>query len=68
MKKTIERNELRVIAIIADLNRSILFIPRAVKFLEERHYEQLPAGHIPVGACGVLGKAELEAIKSIMGS
>lgn len=31
MKKTIERNELRVIAIIADLNRSILFIPRAIK-------------------------------------
>ena len=31
MKKVIERNELRVIAIIADLNRSILFIPRAVK-------------------------------------
>lgn len=44
------------------------FIPRAAKFLEERHYEQLPAGHIPVGACGVLGKAELEAIESIMGS
>lgn len=31
MKKTIERNELRIIAITADLNRSILFIPRAVK-------------------------------------
>ena len=29
MKKVIERNELSVIAIIADLNRSILFIPRA---------------------------------------
>ena len=31
MKKTIERNELHIIAIIADLNRNILFIPRAVK-------------------------------------
>ena len=31
MKKIIERNELRVITIIADMNRSILFIPRAVK-------------------------------------
>ena len=44
------------------------FIPRAAKFLEERHYEQLPPGHIPKGASGVLGKAELEAIASIMGN
>ncbi len=43
------------------------FIPRAAKFLEERHYEQLPPGHIPKGASGVLGKAELEAIAMIMG-
>ena len=31
MQKTIERNELRVIAIFAGLNRNILFIPRAGK-------------------------------------
>ena len=43
------------------------FIPRAAKFLEERHYEHLPGDHIPVGASGVLGKAELEAIARIMG-
>ena len=42
------------------------FIPRAAKFLEERHYDHMPAGHIPPGASGVLGKAELEAIKMIM--
>ena len=42
------------------------FIPRAAKFLEEEHYKQLPAGHIPPGASGVLGKAELEAIANIM--
>ena len=44
------------------------FIPRAAKFLEEEHYKHLPAGHVPPGASGVLGKAELEAIQSIMGS
>lgn len=44
------------------------FIPRAAKFLEERHYEHLPADHIPKGASGVLGQAELEAIQSIMES
>ncbi len=43
------------------------FIPRAARFLEERHYEHLPGDHIPPGASGVLGQAELEAIKSIMG-
>ena len=42
------------------------FIPRAAKFLEEEHYKQLPAGHIPPGASGVLGKAELEAIERLM--
>ena len=42
------------------------FIPRAVKFLEEEHYKQLPPGHIPPGASGVLGKAELEAIERVM--
>ena len=43
------------------------FIPRAAKFLEERHYEHLPGDHIPVGASGALGKAELEAIAMVMG-
>jgi hypothetical protein len=42
------------------------FIPRASKFLEEEHYRQLPAGHIPPGASGTLGMAELEAIERIM--
>ena len=42
------------------------FIPRAVKFLEERHYDHLPGDHIPRGASGVLGRAELEAIESVM--
>ena len=44
------------------------FIPRAAKFILERHYDHLPGDHIPVGASGVLGKAELEAIESIMGN
>ena len=44
------------------------FIPRAAKFLGERHYEYLPGDHIPQGASGVLGQAELEAIQSIMGA
>ena len=42
------------------------FIPRAAKFLEERHYAHLPGDHIPKGASGVLGQAELEAIAAIM--
>ena len=42
------------------------FIPRAAKFLEERHYEQLPGDHIPMGASGALGRAELEAIERVM--
>lgn len=42
------------------------FIPRAAKFIEERHYEHLPKDHIPMGASGVLGKAELEAIARVM--
>ena len=42
------------------------YIPRAAKFLEERHYDHLPGDHIPMGASGALGKAELEAIASVM--
>ena len=44
------------------------FIPRAARFLEEKHYGFLPRGHIPPGASGVLGQAELEAIESILGN
>jgi hypothetical protein len=42
------------------------YIPRAAKFLQERHYAHLPGDHIPMGATGALGKAELEAIASVM--
>ena len=42
------------------------YIPRAAKFLEERHYDHLPGDHIPMGATGALGKAELEAIAMVM--
>ena len=42
------------------------FVPRAAKFLEEEHYLHLPADHVPMGASGVLGKAELEAIARVM--
>lgn len=45
-----------------------LFIPRAAKFLEERHYAHLPGDHIPMGASGALGEAELEAIRRVMES
>lgn len=41
------------------------FIPRADKWLRERWWEQKPAGVIPKGASGVLGKAELEAINRL---
>ena len=44
------------------------FIPRAAKFLEEGHYTYLPGDHIPSGASGALGQAELEAIANIMGT
>lgn len=42
------------------------FIPRAVKFLEEGHYTYLPGDHIPQGASGALGQAELEAVARLM--
>ena len=42
------------------------FIPRADKFLEEKHYLQPPKAPIPTGASGHLGQAELEAIERLM--
>lgn len=42
------------------------YIPRADKFLEEKHYEQPPKDGVPMGASGYLGKAELEAIERLM--
>lgn len=42
------------------------YIPRANKFLEEKHYEQPPMDTVPMGASGYLGKAELEAIERLM--
>ncbi len=43
------------------------FIPRAAKFIEERHYGHLPEEFAPVGATGGLGQAEMEAIARVMG-
>ena len=42
------------------------FIPRAAKFLKERHYQDAPKDYVPTGASGILGEAELEAIARIM--
>ena len=42
------------------------YIPRADKFLEEKHYEQPPKDAVPSGASGYLGKAEVEAIERLM--
>ena len=42
------------------------YIPRAEKFLEEKHYEQPPKDAVPMGASGYLGTAELEAIERLM--
>ena len=42
------------------------FIPRAEKFLKEKHYLDLPRDSVPMGASGYLGKAEMEAIERLM--
>ena len=42
------------------------FIPRAAKFLRERHFEDAPTEKVPVGASGILGQAEMEAIARII--
>ena len=43
------------------------FIPRAWRFLEEKAYLEQPPEKVPMGATGVLGQAELEAIEQVMG-
>ena len=43
------------------------FVPKPAKWLKERWWEQDPPGVIPVGASGVLGKAELEALAEMLG-
>ncbi|MBR6678307.1 MAG: hypothetical protein IKL23_06225 [Oscillospiraceae bacterium] len=42
------------------------FIPRAAKYLLERHFDHAPREAVPMGASGVLGQAELEAIERIL--
>ena len=42
------------------------FIPRAEKFLREGHFDHVPGDVVPMGASGVLGQAELEAIERIL--
>ena len=42
------------------------FIPRAAKFLEEKHYLQIPEDARPKGVEGHMGQAELEAIAKVM--
>ena len=42
------------------------FIPRAAKFLEQEYYLQKPEIKVPMGATGLLGQAELEALERIM--
>ena len=42
------------------------YIPRADKFIEEKHYELPPKESVPRGASGYLGTAELEAIERLM--
>ena len=42
------------------------FIPRAEKFLKEKHYLALPKEEVPMGASGHLGQAEMEAIERLM--
>lgn len=42
------------------------FIPRAAKFLEEKHHVQVPEDAMPKGVEGQLGQAEMEAIEKVM--
>ena len=42
------------------------FVPRAAKFLEERHFEQIPQDAMPTGAEGYLDEAAVEAIAQVM--
>lgn len=43
------------------------FIPRAWRFLQDKAYLEQPPEKVPMGATGVLGQAELEAIEQVMG-
>lgn len=42
------------------------YIPRAAKFITEKHYLEEPKQVVPMGATGKLGEAELDAIRQIM--
>lgn len=42
------------------------FIPRAWRFLQDKAYLEQPPEKVPMGATGVLGQAELEAIAQVM--
>ena len=42
------------------------FIPRAAKFLSEKHYLESPRQAVPMGATGILGEAEIDAIRQVM--
>ena len=42
------------------------FIPRAAKFLSEKHYLESPKQAVPMGATGRLGEAEIDAIRQVM--
>ena len=42
------------------------FIPRAAKFLTEKHYLESPKQAVPMGATGNLGEAEIDAIRQVM--
>lgn len=42
------------------------FIPRAAKFLSEKHYLESPKQAVPMGATGILGEAEIDAIRQVM--
>ena len=42
------------------------FIPRAAKFLSEKHYLEFPKQAVPMGATGILGEAEIDAIRQVM--
>jgi len=42
------------------------FIPRAAKFLQERHFEDAPMEKIPMGASGVLDEADIASIRRML--
>lgn len=44
------------------------FVPKPEKFLEEGQFDHLPGDVVPMGASGVLGEAEIQAIRRILES